>query len=449
MQGESESTLEGLSSPSSASRAPNSSGDSKRLGPFDPPADYAFEPEFSEEPPRTISERARQGRFEQNRKWALREMLAFGVFCLAVGELPLLKHWGKFVLPLAYLSWLGLAAIFFWAIGCLQRALAPGPYRYLTHGAALVARVVELVKAPAVIYNGEATHYGFTATIEFRDPQSGAIVYHRVTSPQFSAGSKNDYTTSFKVGDYVTAAYLPGKYPKSLQLAGFLDLIPGLGLVRRKPVVGQGDLWKVPFLLAAIVGFFGILAWNVYAFNVYQPIEFDFQLAMWPMIAGGATWTLLFLGGTWLQYRRQQQKIAERNAAALVAGEAIELGAESVWGRKGFQAIFLKLVLLVGCLLLGAATVLCWCFTANAWLDDSRSQLKPVAILGLKTKTHNHMFREYIIDYQLLGSAKPSEYSTTPDHLATFVNPVGFAELHAGRFGWPWVKALHPAPPGK
>lgn len=449
MQDASESISNGRSMANSDASAPTAAAVMIQLGPFDPPADFAFEPEFAAPPPRTISERARQGRFEQNQKRTLRCLLAFGVVSLAIGELPILKQWGMFLLPLAYLSWLGLAAIVFWAIGCVKRAVVSGPYRYLTHGIPLAARVTDLVKAPAVIHNGQATHYAFTALFEFRDPLSGELKCQRAMSRQFFAGSRNAFSTSFKVGDYVTAVYLPGKYPKSLQLVGFLDLIPELGLVRRQPLLGKGDLWKAPLMAAAIAGIFFMLFWNVYAYEAYQPIDFDHRNAMWPMIGGAAIWTLFFLGGTWIHYRRQQQKAEERNAAALANGEAIELGAESFWGQKGFQALFLKLVLLFGCLGLGAGTTLCWCFTANAWLDDSQPEMKRVEIRGLLTKTHNHIFREYIVEYQFPDAVDPREYSTTPERLVAFVNPFGAAELHEGRFGWPWVKALHPAPPGK
>lgn len=51
-------------------------------------------------------------------------------------------------------------------------------------------------------------------------------------SPAFPTDKKDDYTTTFQVGDYVTAVYLPREYPESLQLFEFLDLGPELGFPR-------------------------------------------------------------------------------------------------------------------------------------------------------------------------------------------------------------------------
>jgi hypothetical protein len=36
---------------------------------------------------------------------------------------------------------------------------------------------------------------------------------------------------------------------------------------------------------------------------------------------------------------------------------------------------------------------------------------------------------------------------TSPEHLDAFQGNDGMAEIHAGRFGWPWVKTIHPLNP--
>ncbi|HUY89644.1 MAG TPA: hypothetical protein VMV10_12990 [Pirellulales bacterium] len=150
-------------SPASEPASAASTSPRELLGPFDPPANYAFEPEFAEPPPRTISQRAREGHFERQRTRLLNLLLGVGVACLAGGELPVVMQWARFIVPLAYLTWIGLAAILIWAVGCVERAALPGPYRYLKRGIPLVARVIELVQAPAFRV-GQASYYAFTAT---------------------------------------------------------------------------------------------------------------------------------------------------------------------------------------------------------------------------------------------------------------------------------------------
>lgn len=157
------------------------------VGPFDPPAGYAFEPEFEPPVPRPIPPRLRQGRMEQRRTWALRGGLAFGIVCVAIEELPLIKHWGQFVLPLAYLSWIGLGIIALGALSIVIARLGLGPDRYICRGIPLVARVVELCKSPVIVHNGQAMWYAFSALVEYRDPQTGGLMRKQVKSPEFMA----------------------------------------------------------------------------------------------------------------------------------------------------------------------------------------------------------------------------------------------------------------------
>jgi hypothetical protein len=196
------------------------------LGPFNPPADYSFEPELLPPVPRPIPRTTWQGRSQREWTWHALAFVVLGAcFFFAAQRM---KPWLRTMAP-----WLGIGLIAFGVLGFFLGRLRLGPSRYLRHGAALVARVAALEKVPTLLVDGQPLYYAIVALIEHRDPQSGELRFHQVKSPQLRAGNNDDRATTFQVGDYVTAVYLPGEYPQTLQLFEFLDLGPQLRFPRR------------------------------------------------------------------------------------------------------------------------------------------------------------------------------------------------------------------------
>lgn len=113
--------------------------------------------------------------------------------------------------------------------------------------------------------------------------------------------------------------------------------------------------------------------------------------------------------------------------------------------RRGPHGWFLKIILPFGCLLLGAATALCWCFTINACFDTSAAEMRPALITDMTMTTHEFLFRHYDIEYTLPPDASKMKFLTTPEHMVQFAGPAGVAEIHQGYLGWPWVKNIRPA----
>jgi hypothetical protein len=91
--------------------------------------------------------------------------------------------------------------------------------------------------------------------------------------------------------------------------------------------------------------------------------------------------------------------------------------------------------------------------SANALLDRSPAEFRPAQIDEMVMVTHNLIFREYEIKYHFTdGDPKRRDYLSTPFEMGQFQGDFAAAEVHAGRFGWPWVKALRSiqfAPPGQ
>jgi hypothetical protein len=374
--------------------------------------------------------------------------LWIGIFALLLAPLPFVKEVGKYFTPCEYLRWIGYGALVFAGVAFVERFVVAGPYRYIRDGTPLVARVLSLIKAPTLVVDGAPTAHAILAKIEFRNPDSGQLHTAEVKSTDFGSSVRDEYTTSFKVSDYVTAVYMHGDLAKSLRLYSFLDLMPDVGLVRRNDRQTQwAYVWKIPVLILVVIAFFGILFWDIIAFGRYEPLNFGFSQGLIPFAAGAVVLGGGFIGGIWLVKQKEARRRDERNAAALAAGEPLEVDPGSAWRGSGIKAWAFRLLLAFGGALLGGGTSLCWCFTFNALLDRSPARIQPVQITEMLVTTHNFLFREYTMKFTLQGENESHSLLTSPDHLAAFQGNAGIAEIHSGRLGWPWVKTIHPLKP--
>lgn len=411
------------------------------LGPFRPPTDYAFEPELTTPPPRPIPPELRQGRHATKQRRVAWGFLTAAVVCGLASQLGIVRTWGLYLLPLQYLHVAALICVLVAVITFLVARYRRGPYVYVEEGIALIARVRALELRPTMIMNAQPAAYQFLAEIEYADPETGEVVLAEVLSNEFSAALKDRLTTSFHVGDYATAVYLPQDPERTLRLYGFLDLRPELGVVLREGATETGAL-TIALTVAAAFGIFGVLFWNLYALQRYGPVTWTWGLAI-PFAIGA-----VMLGGgllAWLAWQtvRIERQRAERNAEA--AGGPIEPPAVAKPSWFGAQGLFLAIIMAAGALLLGGSTALCWALTANAWFDDSLPQFRPVRIEQFVETTHSLIIRDYTIEYRFVDDdAEKHTFLTTPEEIDQFGAPIGVAEVRAGRFGWPWVRSLVP-----
>lgn len=406
-----------------------------------PDPGYAFEPELTGPPPRPVPDRLDRGPYARDRRRVALLLAVLGAACVAVASAPGVERVALYVLPLAWLDWIGAGLLALAGAGYLPVALHSGPFRYVKHGLAIPARVLGVVKTPTVLHDGVPAAHAFVALVAFRHPETGTPAQAEVRSNEFSSARKDAYDTPFRVGDDVTAVYLPGALEKSLRLYPFLELSPDRHL-RSASAPRAAAARQVLAALAALPALFGLLLANVYAYGRYQPIDFDHARAAVPMGLGA----VILGGGTllWLyaSHRAEERRLAAAAAAAAVEGRAIELGAPFL--GQGWPARVLRVVVVGGALVLGAGTAMCWAFLANAWLDRSPAREVRATVLDRTTSTHGFVFREYELAYRLEGAADVSRLLTTPGHLATFRGPRATARVRAGRLGWPWVESVAP-----
>src|SRR5262245_51979898 len=90
------------------------------LGEFHPPADYEFEPEFLGDAPRPIPDELRLGPYGRGRRRGLYTLAWVVCVCLVGANLWLVKEVGKYILPFAYLSWIGWGAAAIWVAAFLR-----------------------------------------------------------------------------------------------------------------------------------------------------------------------------------------------------------------------------------------------------------------------------------------------------------------------------------------
>jgi hypothetical protein len=407
---------------------------------FAPGTRHAFEPEFTGPPPRPIPERLDQGPYARRRRAGAVALAAGGVACVLLSRADGVEVLARYVLPLAYLQWIGRAVLALAGVAIVALAMRTGPFRYVREGVPIAARVLELVKTPTAMVNGAPSFHAFIAAVAFRHPETGELMQTHIRTERFSSSRKEAYDVPFKVGDDVTAVYLPGRLQSTLQLYAFLDLSPDVNL--SAPGRKRESPLETALLLAAIPAFFVAMFANLYAFGRYHPVDFDYRRALMPMVAGG----LLLGGGLYagllLSHRAEQRALRSRAAAALASGGAVETGTPFL--GRGLYGWFLRVVLALGALVLGAGTVLCWCFIANARLDRSPARTVPATIERRLMKTHALIFREYQLEYRLAGSSETHRMLTTPEHLGICRGTDALARIRAGRFGWPWVETVSP-----
>ena len=404
-----------------------------------PSASYSFEPEFTGHPPRPLADRLREGPYARDLRTRAVVLGVAGALCLLLSRTPGVDVLALYILPLGYLFWIGLVLLAAGAAAYVRLALHRGPFLYVRDGLPLAVRVLEVVKAPTAIVNGQPSMHGFVATVGYRHPETGEATVAAVKSNDFSSSRKEAYDTPFKVGDDVTAVYLPGRLAKTLRLYAFLELSPDVNLRNpsARPPTSAG---KMAALVVAIPALFIALFANLYAFGRYEPIQFAFREAVGPavtgaLLLGGGLFAALYFG-----HRAEQARIRERALAALATGKAVEIGTPFM--GHGLRGWVLRVVVLAGSLLLGGLTAVSWCFMANAWLDRSPSRPVPATIVGMTMTTHTFLFREYELEYRLEGSAGKRKLLTTPQHLSGLSDRPAVAHVREGRLGWPWVETV-------
>jgi hypothetical protein len=404
-------------------------------------AHHALEPEFTGGAPRPIPESLRSGAYARRRRAALLGLAAWGAASLVLAQVPQVQRLAVYLLPLAYLEWLGIGCLALAALRAAGGALQPGPYRYVRDGVPIPARVGFIMKSVEAEINGAPASHRFEVAAEIDHPETGEPVELLFRSGGFPSSDRDSYDTPFRRGDVVTAVYLPGEFDKTLRLYPLMELNPAHSLRRagapspalaRAKLVGTVLLVMTPFLGS----FWGLSYW---------PLEMPPGPALWAAVAGSLAAGAAYVGGIFWSYRRRLREVAGRNLEALDSGAPLEVSVPV--GGSGRLGVAMKCLLVAGAPLIGGVLVVPYFLLANARLDGSPPRLEPVRIEGRSERTHSLVFRQYRLDYAFESEPGDSQHITmSPEELARFEGERGVAVVREGRFGWPWVEGVSPAP---
>lgn len=386
---------------------------------------YIFEEELQSSTPRSLPRNVGESVYVQKQRLASKIFFWLGVGCLLLYVMPFTSVLKYNFLPLGYLQYIAPLCFVVASSVMACRFLEIGRYNYIRNGIPMPVKVVNFEKVPKTVIHGVPSTYCYAVNTEIRDPKTGSIFYKVLPSPEFPAAHKDRYHITLQPEQWITALYLPGKFPKSLQLYGFLELNPNSDLVRQidKGLANKRTQWSQLFIglggIAAIIAIF----WDVYVYEHFRPVIFD------PVTTGLAiTVGVLAFGATVLfSLRSKKTQVTFKT------------------NKRG--AIREKFLIPLGISFLVSLTLLSVLFGINALLDSSKPEYKLVKLTRFTQTTYNLIYRTYQIEFAYPALNQTHVFQTTYDHINRFQYDAGFIEIHRGYLGLPWVKQIIPAGP--
>ena len=113
-----------------------------------PSPSYSFEPEFTGQAPRPVPDRLSERPYARSRRTVSLALVAVAAACLLLSRAPGIDVLARYVLPLAYLTWISGGTLALAAASYLPLALRRGPFRYVIEGVPLAVRILDVVKTP-------------------------------------------------------------------------------------------------------------------------------------------------------------------------------------------------------------------------------------------------------------------------------------------------------------
>jgi len=401
----------------SPGKKPETMGElAESFGPFSPPANFSFEPELEGNPPRPVPSELKKGSYEKGWRQQLFTAVGVGLFLLACSRLGIVRNLSYYFLPLKYLNWAGLGVLVITFGAGLYHFLLPGTYKYISDGVPFVFRVLNVTNV--IAGTREAPLFQYLISGDYRHPETGKVDFMKIQSkPLGSAGKMERYSLTVQPGDYVTGIYLPGNFPKSARLYGFMGLNPDTDYIRKdgkriEPSLSPG---KVIAVLIGLVAIFILMIMGFYAIEFRFPMEEDFGAFAIGFGAGAVLFGMLSLVGTiFLNKIKKTDKIKP-------VGPAI-LGA--ILGGV-FMIFLLPLV--------------------NAGLDSSVPEYREVDVVEFWQETWNGIIRMYDIEYRDVITGETRKYPARVEHMQKFhTTKAGVIEIRKGFLGWPWIRQIHP-----
>ncbi len=383
--------------------------------------------------------------------------LASGFVITLLGLAPIMKTWGLYFLPLAYLTYIGIVivAISLWYL--IRFWTTGGNLRYVEKADAAMAQIRDIQIDESEL-NGVKS-YTPRFSVIYEDAALGEsaqpILREQVLSaPGITADKLAVSKLRFHAGDWVPVVWFPGKAETSATLYDCLGLNEtGIWTTEDSPALTP--LWLTLVLIGTTGFFFFCLIWSLWAVGAYSPIETPPTTVIALSIGLGLCIAILMAGLIYWhgEYEKRRATTAlERN---LGDSPSTSTATDTPVAKTGFFAkllgsvrgAFMLVVMAAGGVLLSSLVVYELMVTANALFDESAGEIEIAKIDDLIQVTHNGVFREYKIEYQLPARGELGQglsLISTPEHMSTLQFDTAIAIVKPGAFGWPWVSEIVP-----
>jgi hypothetical protein len=397
--------------------------------PWNPP-DPPFEPEWLDPPPRTFDKSAFQGSHQLDRHLQSSFSLITGVFFIAVSYLPAAQEAAFFLPILSWLLWIGVGFILLGAIINIRSGGAEGPFRFLRDGVPLLVRCRSIQPKS---HGGENPMWCYQVWVDHPDPVTGEMLFHLLKSKQFTSQYFPKMEITYRVGDYVTAVYLPESMKETLTLYGFLGLKKDLGAINsteRSPWFAT----EANFGCAIVWIFFGTFLWSIYVLFRYFPVSWNLaSLTPWALYGALGVGVPLQV---WHVFRERRKRLDRGEVRTKLGKPNLPTSTVGDWVGLPFSlALWGGVSLMLG-------------LSLNALLDHAPGIEKPIAITKLRQHESRILglpsLRDFHIEYHFLDDPTRRTRLATPAEMDGLQVGPARAIVAQGQQGWPWVQKILP-----
>lgn len=338
--------------------------------------------------------------------------LALAVISFIFRDARFFQVLGLYFTPLAYLEWVSPLVVLLCVFGLLEwNPWRKDPYLYLREGLPLVGQVVDLRLEVAARVNGQDSQWVYDVYFQALHPSSGEPMVFCARSPAFAG---NHPMLKCRVGDWVTAVYLPGNLD-SITLYGFTGCDPDSDLLDEAPATSAG---------MALLILFGVIFACGWIFTSYSLARLDQSFALTACVPGLIIGSVV--GVVWM--RRLRQKHEAQQQEALSAG----LPVAGSTHRQGSLIGGALLGAFMGCL--GFSVLL---VGLNGALDSSSAKVERVEVVDTWVTTHNGIFRTYDLEYVDPETGQKTKKGVSPLELEQDGDLIAELLTHDGALGWP------------
>ena len=175
-----------------------------------------LEPELALQTPREIPAELWTGSYARQAKKNISKLVKGGIIAIAMGGMSFVEDLASFFPLIEYSSWLGVGLLGVGAVLAVDLWVIRRRFRYVTDGVPTRVRIDDLALAPHTQSHGQPTSHRFHVWYSWRDPSNDETITCEDQSDVIKEEDRVKVTTSFRIGDEVTALHFKSIYAAAL-----------------------------------------------------------------------------------------------------------------------------------------------------------------------------------------------------------------------------------------